>query len=268
MLKSESNLYLVISEEYCNKSAVQVAAESLDAGVACLQMREKSKPRKEALDLGGKLRALCKNVPFIVNDDPRLAIELNADGVHLGQEDFAKYPNVRKIMGKKIIGLSTHCLEQVKRANRLDVDYIAFGPIFETKTKAYSIGVDSVDKVLNIAAKPVVFIGGINEDNLDKLTKLGARNIAVIRALTQAKDIPASVMRLKGKISGHLLITLNGRRELVRSRTLSGLLKEKNFNTRTIIVEYNKEVASPSRWDAIELRDNDNLEIVSMVSGG
>jgi thiamine-phosphate pyrophosphorylase len=268
MFKNENNLYLVLTEEYCIKPVTQVAIEAIDAGVDCLQMREKSKSKEELLELGLKLKALCKNIPFIVNDNPYLAAELNADGVHLGQEDFVKYPDVRIIMDKKIVGLSTHCLEEVKRANDLDVDYIAFGPIFKTKTKDYSIGASAVEEVLNIAVKPVVFIGGINGDNIDSLTKLGVNNIAVIRAIAQSSDIGVSVKKLKSKMTDQLLITLNGKNELVKSRTITGLLEEKNFNMKTVIVEYNKEVANPSQWEAINLKNNDNLEIVSMFAGG
>jgi thiamine-phosphate pyrophosphorylase len=268
MLKMKNSLYLVLTEEYCRKPAIDVAKEALRAGVDVLQMREKNKPKEELLRLGKELGALCTDIPFIVNDDPYLANELDADGVHLGQEDYKKYLDVRKIMKDKIIGLSTHSVEEVKQANNLDVDYLAFGPIFETKTKDYSIGASDVEQVLNIATKPLVFIGGINENNIDELIKQGANNIAVIRAITGAKDIASSVKKLKNKIGARFFITLNGKKELVRSRTLPSLLIEKNFNPETVVVEYNYAVTKPAEWKNINIKENDNLEIVGFFAGG
>ncbi len=263
----KNSLYLVLTEEYSNKPATEIARLAIEAGIDVLQMREKNRPKDELLALGGKLRKLCKDIPFIVNDDPYLAKELKADGVHLGQEDFNKYPNARKIMKDKIIGLSTHSIEEVKQANAMDIDYIAFGPIFETKTKDYSIGIKDVKQVIGVADKPVVFIGGINEENIGKLTKCGAENIAVIRAITQSNDISASVRALKAHLGG-TAITLNGKAEHVKSQTLTDLLKEKNYNPTNIIVEYNREVAKPEEWSNIILKNNDNLEIVGIFAGG
>ena len=166
-------------------------------------MREKNKSDQELLKLGKQLVKLCKenNTLFIVNDNPHLAKELDADGVHLGQEDIQKNPilKVRSILKNKIIGLSTHSLKQVKIADNLDIDYIAFGPIFKTQTKDYFLGTNQIKDVLNSTTKPVVFIGGINLDTIDQLIELGAKNIAVITAITKADNIQERVKQLKGK---------------------------------------------------------------------
>lgn len=199
------SLYLVISEEYTKgRSAFDVAKSAVSSGVNIVQMREKNKSHEELLLLGSKLSKLCRKngVLFIVNDNPELALALDADGVHLGQEDILKYPIpfVRRIVGKKIIGLSTHSITQVREANNLDVDYIAFGPLFATKTKDYFIGVKNVRKVIEIAEKPVIAIGGINLDNMDKLLGLGVRNIAMIRAITEADNIALKVKEFRYRI--------------------------------------------------------------------
>ena len=199
----EKNLYLVLSEECgCGRNALDIAKSAIAGGIDMLQMREKAKPRSELLSLGHELCGLCKknNVKFIVNDDPVLAKEIGADGVHLGQEDLKKYSikKTRNLLGQdKIMGLSTHSLEQFKEANTKDLDYIAFGPIFPTKTKDYFIGTGDVEEVLNIAAKSVVFIGGINNGNIGELLKKGARNIAVIRTILEADDIKAKTEEIK-----------------------------------------------------------------------
>lgn len=265
---TNKNLYLVLTQEYSNKPILEIASEAIDEGIDILQMREKLKPKAELLKLGAQLRKLCADIPFIVNDDPYLALEIEADGVHLGQEDYKKHSGSRKILKDKIIGLSTHSLEEVKKANNFDVDYIAFGPIFETKTKDYSVGLGDVENVLNVAKKPVVFIGGIDEENIDLLIDRGANNIAVIRAITQSQNINTSVKNLKGKINKHIYLTLNGQPQSTKSSTLTELVAEKKFNSKSIIVEYNKDVVSPEDWNKIILKNNDNLEIVGIFSGG
>ncbi len=140
------SLYLVASQEYAGgREIFDVAKEAVEGGVDILQMREKQKPREELVKLGVRLAGLCgkSGVTFIVNDDPYLAGEIGADGVHLGQEDLKKHPlsETRRVLGKgKMIGVSTHSYEEFKGANGADFDYIAFGPIFPTKTKDYFIG--------------------------------------------------------------------------------------------------------------------------------
>ncbi len=262
------NLYLVLTEGYSNKPILEIASEAIDAGVDIVQMREKSKPTDELLKLGAQLRKLSSGITFIVNDNPELALQLGADGVHLGQEDYKKHVKVRDILKDKIIGLSTHSLEEVKRANDQDVDYIAFGPIFKTRTKDYSVGLGDVKSVLDVAKKPVVFIGGIDEENIDHLIDRGASNIAVIRAITQSQNIYTSVKELKSKINKDIFLTLNGQPQSIKSATVTELIAEKKFNRNSIIVEYNKEVIRSEDWDKIILKDNDNLEIVGIFSGG
>lgn len=202
----EYSLYLVLSEE-CGKGrpAAEIAALAISGGVDILQMREKNRSQSELKELGRELYKICSEngVKFIVNDDPVLAKELNADGVHLGQDDLKQYSlaNTRKLLGQnKIIGISTHSLQQFKEANESDADYIAFGPIFPTKTKDYFIGTEDVEEVLREAKKPIVFIGGINLNNIDILLGKGAKNIALIRAILEAPDIKKAAADFKKKL--------------------------------------------------------------------
>ncbi len=200
------SLYLVISEEYgLGRNALEIAAPALAGGVDIIQMREKNKPYDELIKLGRGLAALCKknNAVFIVNDSPLLAQESDADGVHLGQKDMGEYSvsKAREIIGAgKIIGVSTHSLPEFQKANEEDVDYIAYGPVFPTKTKDYFIGTQGIKEILKTAKKPVVFIGGINLLNLDEILKEGAKTIAVIRALIQSEDISANARAFKDKL--------------------------------------------------------------------
>ena len=199
----ERSLYLVITEEYCkDRGALEIAAAAIDGGVDIIQMREKNRPREELIDLGKKLSRLCRDngILFIVNDDPLIAKESCADGVHLGQEDAIKYSlnETRKMLpGDKIIGISTHSLAQFTAANDKEFDYIAFGPVFKTKTKDYFLGDEDVKEVVRIAKKPVFFIGGINLANIGSILKKGAKNIALIRGITDAGDIALRTMQFK-----------------------------------------------------------------------
>ena len=203
----DHSLYLVTGEEYSGgRSTLEVAKEAVASGVDILQMREKTKSEDELRSLGKELSSLCSksNTAFIVNDDPYLAKEVGADGVHLGQEDMRGMPiaKAREILGTGgIIGVSTHSLEQFAEANRMDVDYIAYGPIFPTKTKDYHIGIEDITKVMSVAEKPVIFIGGIDLDNINGVLYKGARNIAMIRAITAAEDVGKTVKTIKNRMN-------------------------------------------------------------------
>jgi thiamine-phosphate pyrophosphorylase len=200
------SLYLVISEEYGKgRSAVEIAKHAIKGGVDVIQMREKKKATNELVALGKKLAGLCKNnkVIFIVNDDPMLAKEVDADGVHLGQEDIKLFSLdvARQIMGrKKIIGISTHSIEQFKEVHEKDFDYIAFGPVFRTEIKDEYAGIEHVDKILKISSKPVVFIGGITLLNIDGLLQKGAKHISLIRGIIQEGDIAAAAKNFREKL--------------------------------------------------------------------
>lgn len=199
----ENSLYFVADSEYCrHRDVCEVAAQALDGGVDIVQMRQKNIFGDDLAVLGKKLQSVCasRRGIFIVNDDPFLAKAISADGVHMGQSDIAGYglARVREIVGKgKIIGISTHSREQFIHANAQEYDYIAFGPIFPTQTKDYCIGTQDVEKVLTLARKPVVFIGGIDSSTAAILLEKGVTNIAVIRAIAQADNVREAAAALK-----------------------------------------------------------------------
>jgi len=205
-IRSE-NLYLVTSEDASNDmTTLEITKQAIQGGIDIIQIREKKKSYDELIVLGNEILKICNenDTILVINDDPDLAKKLNAHGVHLGQEDMKKYPiqAARKIVGEQmIIGISTHSVDQVIEANSLDVDYIAYGPVFKTKTKDYFIGIDDVEKVLNLSRHPVFCIGGIDLDNIDFLIEKGVKNIAVIRGITQAKNIQLKVMAFKDRIN-------------------------------------------------------------------
>ncbi|MFN0278891.1 MAG: thiamine phosphate synthase [Pyrinomonadaceae bacterium] len=164
--------------------------ERLIAGGATLiQLREKHASPREFYESAAEVIVIAKRrgVRIIINDRVDIALTLKADGVHLGQDDMP--PELAKtILGENaIIGFSTHALEQAKRAIRLPIDYIAFGPIFPTKTKDtpdYVVGLKGLSDVRKVVGNlPLVAIGGINATNLSSVFEAGADSAAMISAL-------------------------------------------------------------------------------------
>lgn len=203
---NDYSLYLVITEEYClGRDPLEIAERAIAGGVDIIQMREKNRPRKELVALGKRFAKLCKanGVTFIVNDDPMLSIEVNADGVHLGQDDISRFPitAARDILGPdRIIGISTHSVDEFKKEASFDIDYMAYGPIFSTKTKPYCIGTADIGTIMALATKPVFFIGGITMESIDEVLDRGGRNVGLIRAITESDDITKSTREIKEKL--------------------------------------------------------------------
>ena len=135
-----------------------------------------------------------------MNDYVDIAMEIGADGVHLGQSDMP-IAEAREICGDKlIIGLSTHSVEQAIDADQEDVDYITIGPIFKTRVKDYEVGIEIIKPVLDNVLKPVIAIGGINMENIDEVLGQGAESVAVISAVVSAENVNEAARELVKKI--------------------------------------------------------------------
>ena len=203
-----NNLYLIITEEYGRgRSVSEIAESAIAGGVDMIQLREKSKSLRRIIKTAKLLKDFCERsgTAFIVNDDPLLARDIDADGVHLGQEDMKHFTvhDARKLLGKKkIIGVSASSIEEVRKANTEEIDYIGFGPVFPTTVKEGCLGVKCIQKILAASKKPIFFIGGINLTNIDELLDRGASNVAVIRAISEADDIKSAVETFKKKLRG------------------------------------------------------------------
>jgi thiamine-phosphate pyrophosphorylase len=242
-----------------------------------LQVREKKKSFEELSMLGKELSKQCgaHNVLFIVNDDPILAKVVGADGVHIGQEDLVTWPleRIRSLLGSdKIIGLSTHSLSQVKEAASYDVNYISYGPVIPTLTKDYCIGIQDVSAVLAMTAKPVVFIGGITLDNMGALLEKGAKNVAMIRTITQAEDVTARVIEIKNrmtKVDAKMKIRLNGKDEMLdNGSTIQDLVTRRGLRSDGLVVEHNANLIPREKWALTYVKENDTIETISFVGGG
>ncbi|WP_120904024.1 thiamine phosphate synthase [Helicobacter pylori] len=178
---------------------------ALQSQITAFQFRQKGdlalQDPIEIKQLAIKCQKLCQKygVPFIVNDEVQLALELKADGVHVGQEDMAIEEVITLCKKHQFIGLSVNTLEQALKARHLDaVAYLGVGPIFPTPSKKDAkqvVGVELLKKIRDSGVKkPLIAIGGITTDNASKIQKFSG--IAVISAITQAKDKALAVEKL------------------------------------------------------------------------
>lgn len=202
-------IYAILSEEHSQgRSNLDVAREVLNAGVRVVQYREKDKKAGAMFDECLALREMTRKAgaTFIVNDHIDLALLVDADGVHVGQEDLPPAA-VRKLIGKdRIIGLSTHGPGQARAAQTAGVvDYIGVGPIFSTKTKkdvCDPVGLEYLDYVVEHIPMPFVAIGGLKEHNLAQVASRGARMACLVTEIVGAGDIGAKVAQLTAIMRG------------------------------------------------------------------
>jgi thiamine-phosphate pyrophosphorylase len=178
--------YLVMTNPVVGYAKCAEAA--VKAGVKIIQLRMKHVSREDILREAREVRRVTQGTDtlFIVNDDPQIAAEAGADGVHVGQDDITPTEVRRRFPELKIVGLSTHNLNQVIAANEEPVDYIGVGPVYATPTKDIpdpTLGLGTMGAMIAASAHPAVAIGGINEENLQSVIRSGARNWAVVRAV-------------------------------------------------------------------------------------
>ena len=194
------SLYLVACKLENEKDFLQIIEEALSGGVTAVQYRDKELSDKDFLSNAAAIKKICHRmgVPFIINDRVDVCLALDADGVHLGQDDMP-LECARKILGQnKIIGISANNLEDVLKANESPADYIGFGALFSTPVKSTykEYGIMSIPEVLKMSRLPVVFIGGITLENIHQVREAGAKNIAVVRAVMDAEDPKDAAKRL------------------------------------------------------------------------
>jgi len=200
------DLYIITDQKISHgKSHLEVAEAALAGGATVIQFRDKEMKDSEAVVACRGIYKLTKKkgVFFIVNDRVEIAKAVDAEGVHLGQEDMS-FSSARKILGKeKIIGISVETVEQALKAAEGGVDYLGVGPIYPTTTKpdaGSALGISRLKEIKNSVNIPIVAIGGINENNLEEVLRAGADGVAVISAVVSASNITQACRKLKNKI--------------------------------------------------------------------
>jgi thiamine-phosphate pyrophosphorylase len=201
-----ARLYFVCEARPRGEDPEALLHAALSGGADIVQMREKSLPRRETELAGLTFRRLCDTFSalFIVNDDPDLAQAVNADGVHVGQDDMP-VEEAREILGPDaIIGLSTHSEEQLAAAAERPADYVSVGPIWETPTKEGrpGVGLELISHAAANAPHPFFAIGGIDASNAEQVVRAGARRLCVVRAIRDAEDPAAVAARLRRSFAG------------------------------------------------------------------
>lgn len=193
-IREKLKVYFIMGSNNTNNKPEFVLTEALKGGVTIFQFREKGEGAytgREKIALAQKWKKLCHEyqVPFIVNDDVDLAIEIDADGVHIGQEDESAL-HVKEKIGDKILGVSAHSLEEVEKAIASGADYIGIGPIFPTNTKKDAKEVQGTKLIQELKEKgidiPIVGIGGITFENATEVIRAGGDGVAVISEISYA----------------------------------------------------------------------------------
>ena len=200
--KEDLLVYAVTDRHWLNgRTLYEVVKESLDGGVTFLQLREKDLDDENFLKEAVELKELCKEykVPFVINDNVDIAIEMDADGVHVGQSDMEAGDVRAKLGPDKIIGVSAGTVEEAILAEKRGADYLGVGAVFPTGSKddAIDVPLATLKAICEAVSIPVIAIGGITQQNVSGLAGSGICGIAVISAIYAQKDIRKAAEDLK-----------------------------------------------------------------------
>ena len=181
---------------------LEFICQCAQSGITAVQLREKNLNYKALLDFGRQLQKILQphDIPLIVNDNVKLAYELNADGVHLGQSDGCIL-KARELLGPtKIIGITIDSVEQFHIANNFPVDYVGIGAIFATKHKsniATIWGCEGLKYFATLTSHPIIAIGGIDQNNVSQVMQSGAQGIAAIGVFHDAEEPKTTTKQLR-----------------------------------------------------------------------
>lgn len=195
-------LYAVTDRFWLNgRRLIDDVRDAISGGTTLIQLREKNLAYDEFKADALEIQALCreKNIPFIINDDVKLACEINADGVHVGQSDM-EAGNVRALIGKdKILGVSVRTVEEARIAEAKGADYLGAGAVFHTGSKSDAVDItrETLRKICSSVKIPVVAIGGISLKNIHELAGSGIAGVAVISAIFAAENVKLASQELR-----------------------------------------------------------------------
>ncbi|MCQ2964413.1 MAG: thiamine phosphate synthase [archaeon] len=201
-METDYSLYLVTDrKDRTEQEFLNIIEESIKGGVTLIQLREKTASTQEFYNIARKVKEITKkyNVPLIINDRIDIALAIDADGVHVGQEDMPTQI-ARKLIGpNKILGVSAHILEEAKKAKEDGADYLGVGAIFTTSTKndANDVSIETLKNITKSINIPTVAIGGINLDNAHQLKNTKIAGFSVVSAIMNANNPKVASQKLK-----------------------------------------------------------------------
>ena len=200
-------IYAILDLGYISLKNLEAKATDIcTGGVQFLQLRAKNHTEEEILQMARSVQPICAShgVPFIVNDYPRVAAAVNADGIHLGQDDGNLEAARHEAGNCKLAGRSTHSFQQAENALAEGADYIGFGPLHATATKPGrpAIGLGEIAKVRQRLSIPAFCIGGINIGNLAEVVAAGAENVVIVSDLLRNADIPSYIKSVRKILQG------------------------------------------------------------------
>ncbi|WP_339279776.1 thiamine phosphate synthase [Paenibacillus sp. FSL W8-1187] len=304
MKKLDFGLYVITGENYHpGRTLEEVMREALHGGADIVQLRHKTAKKDELLEKARLLRRLTREygVPFIVNDDPELALEAEADGVHLGQEDGGWREARERLGPDAIIGISTHSLEQALAAEDAGADYIGVGPVFPTETKPGrpAVTLEYVRQASRHVRVPWVAIGGIGPHNAQQVLGAGATRLCAVSAIVGSaspaqacRELKAMIAAARGRRNGQAYeagrelaaaraagetngwaaaavdIVLNGGPHRTAAGTLERLVEERGLSGRRIVAEADGQIVPREEWSRCRLRRGMAVELVHFVGGG
>jgi thiamine-phosphate pyrophosphorylase len=182
-----------------------LAGQALDGGAAALQLRAKELDTRAFLAMAGKIKEVCdrRDIPFIINDSLEVALAVDADGLHVGQDDLPVSVARRLLPVNKVLGASVRTVEEAVRARSDGADYLGAGSMYATatKTSAGVVGPDRLAEIKEAVDLPIVAIGGINKGNIAGVLRAGATGAAVISAVMGAADIEGAARELANIIT-------------------------------------------------------------------
>ena len=199
-------LYAVTDRTWLGERTLyEVVEEALKGGVTCVQLREKHLDQEAFRAEARALLPLCRRygVPLIINDNVDVALAVDADGVHLGQEDL-DLPHARRRLGPdKLIGVSAHNVEEARLAQAQGADYLGVGAVFGTSTKddASALPPGMLKKICGAVDLPVVAIGGVNTGNLPRLTGSGMAGAAIVSGIFAQQDVKGAARTLRAMLT-------------------------------------------------------------------
>jgi len=201
-------LYFITDRNLTKKTIMSDVISAINAGVKIVQYREKDLSTKEMYQEAKAIREITKdkNVILIINDRIDIALAVDADGVHIGQDDMP-FEIARKILGEdKIIGLTVHNTDEAILGEKLGANYLGVSPIFATSTKKDAgkpAGIELIKNVKGNVKTPLVAIGGINYENVDEILKTGVSNVAVISAIVTKENVEEECRKFIRKIKDY-----------------------------------------------------------------